>query len=138
MNHLLRELAPISDEGWAAIEYEAKSRLTTYLAARKLVDFSGPSGWSHSASNLGRVVAVDGPTEQVSATQRRVLPLVELRTEFVLSRSETDNVDRGATDVDFGNLDQAAKRIGTSCSITCARSLAVLSCGPPASRGPWW
>ena len=45
MNHLHRDLAPISDTDWALIDDEAKGRLTTYLAARKLVDFDGPHGW---------------------------------------------------------------------------------------------
>src|SRR5207237_8493659 len=45
MDHLLRGLAPISDTAWAALEQEAKSRITTFLAARKLVDFEGPRGW---------------------------------------------------------------------------------------------
>jgi uncharacterized linocin/CFP29 family protein len=111
MNHLLRQLAPISDEAWSAIEDEAKSRLTTYLAARKLVDFSGPEGWTHSARNLGRADAVAGPEEGVTASRRQVLPLVELRTEFTLGRAELDNVDRGAKDIDFDDLDRAAKRI---------------------------
>ena len=34
---------------------EARER---HLAARKLVDFSGPHGWEHSATNLGRTTAV--------------------------------------------------------------------------------
>jgi uncharacterized linocin/CFP29 family protein len=53
MNHLYRELAPISDAAWAQIEDEAKSRLSTHLAARKLVDFAGPHGWGHSSTDLG-------------------------------------------------------------------------------------
>ena len=40
MNHLLRDLAPISEQGWDAIETEAKARLTTHLAARRMVDFT--------------------------------------------------------------------------------------------------
>jgi uncharacterized linocin/CFP29 family protein len=111
MNHLLRQLAPVSDEAWTAVEDEAKSRLTTYLAARKLVDFSGPEGWTHSARNLGRADPVDGPEDGVTASRRQVLPLVELRTEFTLSRAELDNADRGAKDIDFDDLDRAAKRI---------------------------
>jgi uncharacterized linocin/CFP29 family protein len=77
MNHLHRDLAPISDAGWDVIDDEAKSRLPTYLAARKLVDFEGPHGWTHSATNLGRVTEIAGPSEGVSALQRKVLPLVE-------------------------------------------------------------
>jgi hypothetical protein len=45
MSHLHRHLAPISVEAWAQIDEEAKQTLKTTLAARKLVDFSGPKGW---------------------------------------------------------------------------------------------
>jgi uncharacterized linocin/CFP29 family protein len=111
MNHLLRELAPVSEAGWQLIEREAKPRLTTFLSARKLVDFSGPSGWDHSATNLGRSTSVQGPTDRVTARQRRVLPLVELRAEFTVSRAELDDADRGAVDLDLDDLDQAVRRI---------------------------
>jgi uncharacterized linocin/CFP29 family protein len=119
MNHLLRDIAPMSDAGWSALEDEAKGRLTPYLAARKLVDFVGPSGWSHSATNLGRVTPLaPGPAEGVSARQRRVLPLVELRTEFTLARAEIDDADRGAADLDLAELDRAARRIALAENIT--------------------
>jgi uncharacterized linocin/CFP29 family protein len=111
MNHLHRDLAPISDEGWALIDGEAKTRLPTYLAARKLVDFEGPHGWSHSATNLGRIAEIAGPSEGVAAAQRRVLPLVELRTEFKVSRVELDDADRGATNIDLAELDEAIRQI---------------------------
>lgn len=114
MNHLLRGLAPITEAGWKAIEDEAKPRLATYLAARQLVDFHGPAGWEHSAVDLGRIGAIEGPTAGVTADQRRVLPLVELRTSFRVSRAETSDVDRGATDLDFPDLDAAAQRIAVA------------------------
>jgi uncharacterized linocin/CFP29 family protein len=112
MDHLLRDLAPISDAGWAAIEAEAKSRITTFLAARKLVDFEGPHGWDHSANNLGRVETIPGPVDDVQARVRRVMTLVELRVPFTVSRAELDDVDRGAADADFGTLDVATARLG--------------------------
>jgi len=112
MDRLLRALAPISDGAWAAIEAEAKSHITTFLAARKLVDFEGPHGWGHSANNLGRVETVPGPVEDVEARLRRVMPLVELRVPFTVSRSELDSIDRGAADTDFGSLDVATARLG--------------------------
>lgn len=113
MNHLLRELAPLSDGAWSQVEDEAKSRLTTYLAARKLVDFRGPRGWDYSAHNLGRTTGVDAGVgdRSVRVRQRRVLPLVELRVPFTLQRSELDDVARGATAIDLGPLDAAAKAI---------------------------
>jgi uncharacterized linocin/CFP29 family protein len=112
MDHLLRTVAPVSDGGWAAIEAEAKSRITTFLAARKLVDFEGPHGWGHSAIDLGRVDTVPGPVNDVDARLRRVMALVELRVPFTVSRAELDNVDRGAGDADFGSLDVATARLG--------------------------
>jgi uncharacterized linocin/CFP29 family protein len=110
-NHLLRELAPVPDSGWQAIEDEAKRRLTNYLAARKLVEFDGPEGWARSAVDLGRTEPVAGPCEGVSAARRRVSTLVELRVPFTVSRDELADADRGASDIDLDDLDHAAEQI---------------------------
>ena len=61
MNHLYRELAPISDAAWAEIEAEAKRSLANFLAARRLVDFKGPQGWDTSAIGLGRTQPIELP-----------------------------------------------------------------------------
>ncbi len=112
MNHLLRSLAPITDSGWELIDDEAKQRLSAALAARKLVDFRGPRGWEHSATNLGRTAVVpQAPGKGVSALQRRVLPLVEIRAAFTVSLDELRDHTRGALDVDLDSLDTAAHRI---------------------------
>jgi len=111
MNHLQRELAPVPDIAWQAIEQEAKSRLETHLAARKLVDFEGPLGWAHAATVLGRTTTVAGPAPNVTSRQRRVLPLVELRADFTLRRSELDDAERGALDLDLAGVEDAARRI---------------------------
>jgi uncharacterized linocin/CFP29 family protein len=115
MNHLLRELAPISDTTWRQLDEEATERLTPALAARKLVDFSGPHGWQHSATNLGRTAPLaTALAEGVSGLQRRVLPLVELRAEFQLSTTELRDADRGADDTDLEALDKAAHQIASA------------------------
>ncbi len=112
MNHLLRQVAPISDAGWNLLDEEARQRLAGALAARKLVDFSGPHGWEYSATNLGRVAPVaSAPADGVSGLQRRVLPLVEVRADFELSRSQLRDADRGADDVDLEALDRAAHQL---------------------------
>lgn len=119
MNHLLRSHAPISDAGWELLDQEARDRLAPALAARKLVDFSGPHGWQHSATNLGRVGPVgSAPCEQVSGLQRRVLPLIEVRAGFEVSRSELRDAERGADDADLAQLDRAAHQMAVAENIT--------------------
>jgi len=108
-DHLLRDLAPISEVGWALLDKEARQRLVVTLGARKLVDFSGPLGWAYSATSLGRTDAVTGsPIAGIRARQRRVLPLTEVRADFSVSREELLDLDRGATGTDLSSLDDAA------------------------------
>jgi uncharacterized linocin/CFP29 family protein len=112
MNHLLRSHAPITDSGWELIDDEARSRLTAVLAARKVVDFAGPHGWEHSATNLGRTSKIPtAPVEGVTALQRKVLPLVELRADFAISFDDLRDHERGRPDVDLDELDKAAHAI---------------------------
>ncbi len=110
-DHLLRHLAPISDTAWSAIEDDVKPRLEVQLAARKLVDFTGPTGWEHSATNLGRSQSITGPSADIVAEQRLVLPVVEMRAEFALLRRDLEDVERGARDVEFAALDDVAHRL---------------------------
>jgi uncharacterized linocin/CFP29 family protein len=114
-DHLLREHAPISADGWAEIDEEARQHLVAALAARRLVDFAGPHGWEHSATNLGRVESIGtAPCPGVDAWQRRVLPLAELRARFSVSREELRTGDRGAEDVDLDELDAAARNMAVA------------------------
>jgi uncharacterized linocin/CFP29 family protein len=115
MEHLLRRHAPITPAGWKLIDDEAHAHCVPALAARRVVDFSGPHGWKHSATNLGRTSTLDStPSDGVSALQRRVLPLVELRADFTVSRAELRDRDRGALDPDLADLDAAAYRIAVA------------------------
>lgn len=115
MNHLLRSNAPISDAGWELLDAESRQRLAPALAARRLIDFSGPHGWDYSATNLGRTTPLaKAPSEGVSGARRRVLPLVEVRAQFELSRAELRDADRGADDTDLAALDLAAHQIAVA------------------------
>jgi uncharacterized linocin/CFP29 family protein len=112
MNHLMRGHAPITESAWEQIDNEGRQQLVPALAARKLVEFVGPLGWDHSATNLGRTVELSSaPSEGLSAKQRRVLPLVELRSAFSVAREELLAADRGAPDIDLAELGVAARRI---------------------------
>lgn len=111
MNHLHKELAPITKDAWQQIESEAASALKTTLAARKMIDVHGPLGWNASSLDLGRTkqtkkTLIGG----VSAHVREVQPLLEIRVPFELDRSEINAVARGARDPDLSAVVGAARR----------------------------
>ncbi len=112
MNHLFRDLAPISSAAWAEVDVEAKRSLENFLAARRLVDFSGPHGWAESAITLGSIEALPkGPSDGVDGARRAVQPYVELRATFTLQRAELDAIERGHTSPDLDPVVDAARRI---------------------------
>lgn len=110
MDRLKRQLAPISDQAWRLIDEEATRTLHHFLAARRLVDYSGPKGWEHSAEPLGRAEPTASP-EGVEAKLRVVQPVVELRTPFTLDLSELDRVERGWSNPDLDPVTDAAHRL---------------------------
>jgi uncharacterized linocin/CFP29 family protein len=111
MDNLHRELAPISDEAWAQIEQEAARTFKRHLAGRRLVNVHGPSGTGVSAVGTGRLHDIDPPGESVIARLRQVVPIVELRAPFSLSRAEIDDVERGAQDSDWQPAKDAARQV---------------------------
>jgi uncharacterized linocin/CFP29 family protein len=121
VNHLMRELAPLSEAAWEEIDTEARQRLSPQLGARGVVDWAGKGGWKRSAANLGRTAKLAGPPPGVSgpdlggmgirALQRQVLPLAEVRVPFVVDRVEMDNAERGALDIDLDDLARAASKM---------------------------
>jgi len=108
---LKRNLAPISEEMWQEIDDRAKEVISNYLSARRVVNVSGPYGLDKNVVTEGRLEVIDCKEEDVSAGIYKVKPLVESRVEFELDRWEMDNLERGAKDVDLGNLEEAAKKI---------------------------
>jgi uncharacterized linocin/CFP29 family protein len=137
MDHLLRPLAPITDSGWKLLDAEAKQRLTPALAARRLIDFSGPHGWTHSATNLGRTETLAAsPQKGVHAVQRRVLALAELRADFTVSLKELRDQDRGAVDVDLASLDDAAHRIAVAENVAVFHGFSEASITGVAGASP--
>jgi uncharacterized linocin/CFP29 family protein len=109
MNHLMRELAPVSDDAWTQIDGEATRSIKHFMAARRLVDFTGPLGWGYSAVDAGRIQSLDGALTGVELARRLVMPLIELRSPFSLARSELAAAERGATDLDLDAVVAAAR-----------------------------
>jgi len=114
MNHLLRELAPVSDGAWQQIEAEAQRTLRHFLTARRLVDVSGPHGWTDAAVTRGRAEELGDAPEGIEGRVRTVQPLVEYRATFELERVELDAIDRGAVDSDLDPVRDAARRLAVA------------------------
>jgi len=111
MNNLHRKLAPVSEAAWAEIEEEASRTLKRHLAARRVVDVSGPKGLELSAIGTGHIRGIDTPGEGIQAAVREVYPIVEFRVPFELSRQAIDDVERGSEDSDWQPLKDAARKI---------------------------
>lgn len=111
MNHLNRELAPITAAAWGEIEDEASQTLKRMLAGRKLFDFEGPHGWELAAINLGRAESLNkSPVAGTHVRRRVVQPLIETRVPFAIAREELEAAARGAPDIDVDAVAQAARK----------------------------
>ena len=111
MNNLHRDLAPISDVAWAQIEEEASRTIKRYLAGRRVVDLQGPAGVALSAVGTGHLNPITAPGDGVTARQREVKALVELRVPFELDRQMIDDVERGANNSDWQPAKDAARAL---------------------------
>ncbi|CCM62737.1 MAG: family 1 encapsulin nanocompartment shell protein [Candidatus Microthrix parvicella] len=110
MNRLHRELAPISDSAWAALDAEAADNLRVFLAARRLMDFHGPTG--ATCLPTGRVEQVING--DVSVARLVTVEMFEFNTRFTMNRTELEALERGAIDVDFDPLREAARGIANA------------------------
>jgi uncharacterized linocin/CFP29 family protein len=114
-DHLRRKLAPISSDTWQAIDEEVSRTLRNFLAARRLVDFSGPHGWEYTVVDLGRTREVrpsgGKKADGVSIALPDLQPLAEMSREFALSLSELDAIERGAQQVDLAPAVAAARTL---------------------------
>jgi uncharacterized linocin/CFP29 family protein len=112
VNDLLkRQHAPITPEGWEQVDEEARRVLKLHLAGRKLVDFSGPHGWTLGGVNTGHLERTAKPVGGVEHAVRVVQPLIEVRSGFTMPIAELDAASRGADDLDLDPVIAVAERV---------------------------
>jgi uncharacterized linocin/CFP29 family protein len=75
------------------------------------VDLEGPAGVALSAVGTGHLSPITAPGDGVTARQREVKALVELRVPFELDRQMIDDVERGANDSDWQPAKDAARAL---------------------------
>lgn len=135
MDNLHRALAPISEAAWDQIAEEADRTFRARIAGRRVVDVPDAAGPTLSAVGTGHVVLIDAPAAGVRAQRRQVLPLVELRVPFTVTRAAVDDVERGAEDSDWQPVKDAAEQLATAEDrIVFAGAAGMTGMGPAGSN----
>jgi len=111
MNNLHRELAPVSDLAWAGMEAEARRTFCEHVAGRRVVDVTGPVGLELAAVGTGDVSDLPSSGSGVQVRRRDAVPIVELRVPFTVSRQAVDGATRGAKNVDWQPVKDAAREL---------------------------
>jgi uncharacterized linocin/CFP29 family protein len=112
MDILKKNLAPLTDNAWEAINKEAKQLFNSLLTARRFVDINGPKGIDFAAVPVGKLDMPENITaKDVAYGIHKVMPLIELRIPFTLNIWELDNLERGAKDIDLDSLGNAARKL---------------------------
>ncbi len=110
MDHLLREIAPVTGHAWKYVDAEACDALRTTLTARKLFEVTNPLGWDTSSVNGGGARIVSGAlVPGANVFVRQVHRMVEIRVPFELERAQLDALARGAKGVKLDAVGAAAR-----------------------------
>lgn len=107
---LYRDLAPVSKKVWDEMEERLMEIFKTHLSARKVVKVDGPNGKDYNVITEGRLDKIEEESD-ICYSNYKVIPLTEVRIEFEMGRWELDNITRGAKDIDYEPLEEAAKKL---------------------------
>src|SRR5438067_11414941 len=96
MEWLRRNAAPLSEKVWKEIDEIAGSMFKQTVVARRIVDFDGPRGWDHVATQLGTFKPAHAPaaSAKVRISNPDVMLLTELREDFTLNWADLDIFER--------------------------------------------
>ena len=119
MEWLRRSAAPLSEKAWKEINDVAGAMFKQTVVARRIVDFDGPRGWNHVATQLGTFKAAQvrssGP---VRFSIPDVLLLTELRADFQLAWADIDIFERAGPWLEAKPIEEAAREVAQLA--TCA------------------
>src|SRR5438552_10349580 len=110
MEWLRRSAAPLSEKVWKEIDSMAGSMFKQTVVARRIVDFDGPRGWNHVATQLGTFKPANVP--QASGKVRFSVPdvmlLTELRADFEIPWADIDIYERVGPTLESKSIEEAA------------------------------
>jgi uncharacterized linocin/CFP29 family protein len=113
MEWLRRSAAPLSAKVWKEIDEMAAAMFKQTVVVRRIVDFDGPRGWNHVATQLGTFKPAHPP--RPSGKVRFLLPdimlLTEIRADFTLSWADIDIFERVGPTLEGKEIEDAAREM---------------------------
>jgi uncharacterized linocin/CFP29 family protein len=111
MEWLRRSAAPLSDKVWKEVDEIAASMFKQTIVARRIVDFDGPRGWNHVATQLGTFKPADMPHSpgSVRFSIPDVMLLTELRADFAVPWMDIDIFERVGPRLESKSIEEAAR-----------------------------
>lgn len=113
MEWLRRSAPSLSDKVWKAIDETAAAMFKQTVVARRIVDFDGPRGWGHVATQLGTFKPANPAhsSNKVRFSIPDVMLLTELRAELSLRWAAIDIFERVGPTLDPEAIEDAAREI---------------------------
>jgi len=113
MDWLRRAAAPLSERAWKEIDDIAGSMFKQTVAARRILDFDGPRGWNHAATELGTFKAAQA--SKYSGNVRFSIPdvmlLMELRADFSVPWADIDIFERVGPTIQTKSIEDAGREM---------------------------
>lgn len=112
MNILKKTTAPLSDIVWAEMQQQASEVFKNDLTARSFLDIEEPEELKSDGVSTGNLILPrDGMKNGIDYARKEILPFVEVKKHFQLSREEVRNLEKGYENVSLQPLTNAAKEI---------------------------
>ena len=113
MEWLRRSAPSLSEKVWKAIDETAATTFKQTLVARRIVDFDGPRGWTHVATQLGTFKPAEPPhpSSNVRLSLPDVMLLTEIRADFTISWAAIDIFERVGPTLQADTIEAAAREM---------------------------
>lgn len=108
-DYLMREDAPLDQDGWANVDGMVVDVIKKNLVGRRFMTLVGPLGWGVEQAPLFGFEEEAGA--YVASGSTRYLPLTEIREEFLLRAKHLAMVEQTRYDLDLGAVAMAATKL---------------------------
>ena len=113
MEWLRRSAAPLSEKVWKEVDDIATSMFKQTVVARRIVDFDGPRGWNHVATQLGtfKPSKPSNASGKVRFSLPDVMLLTELRADFTLPWADIDIFERVGPTLESKSIEESSREM---------------------------